>query len=649
MEETKDDIKKAKGDMEKVDLHWLTNPNEILHRYILSILDGEGLGEPSTPYIVTLSVPFQGKIVKVFRRVHVQKAELLECHYNLEAETEVLNALKKYAQQVSYVPLSLSHLRSLSEIPEDSLDDLNKILKVLYNLYLPSSFTHHVERVVSDVFEDYYYFYPIGETSLSEEYSGIEGYHRSLGMGVGTVKAKASAYPSLIHPLKTYDTFQGSESTFKNINVKIDVGPLIGKALLSDHPLAKHILGEWAKAHEYDFYTLESLLTFVGPHKDVLLIDQKVLINNHENVFQDIHQRAILKGEEGWLVWRIPEVELDDEAPSLIQEVAARYGLEIYKSQDSELQSLPGMGQEYLVRVPPDLQETLGISPVDWLKEAVRNLRVGKPNALTIYGDWNALSNIFLKSSDYAKVWFAITKVWDGLVREGKVRNEEYREIYVFPDFGLSIPSLDNELVEIIRDQVNAILETPQSILLRMFTNTIDCVSSRLLTNKRYPNNKTYSLIIDEQNILVSDAPLLIIIKDPKDRIPSSDIEGASAGEIAGLSKPISRRIVPKNLDYVVSFENVGTDSTKVLVSIEKYKSTGENYKFDLFVLDKDELNKDLYAVESLILDLWKKGMFLNVYGKKVLAENKVPKVHYLDRDLLKNISKLEHLRSFKS
>jgi hypothetical protein len=299
--------------------------------------------------------------------------------------------------------------------------------------------------------------------------------------------------------------------------------------LISDSALSKHILPEWADKHDYDFTTIRSLLSFVGSQKTVMLMNTPSLLHqSHENIFTDIHARAEVKKAEGWMIYTIPQVQLAAEPKVLIREIAQRYGLTIQEEVDPRIYDLPNTSNEVMLFIPEPVRSTLGTSVRKWLNEVITSVYADNmslsPN-LIIYGDWNQFDVLSLSSIDYAKVWFAALLVWERWVKSHIYALENTSLVSVLPDFGVIYPLTDISVVPQLREQIQAILQNPQQIQVQLCPSDQDCISSRVLTEQKYPNTYSYSLNIGGQAVLVSNAPHLILVKDPKDRIPKKDLK----------------------------------------------------------------------------------------------------------------------------
>jgi hypothetical protein len=220
-----------------------------------------------------------------------------------------------------------------------------------------------------------------------------------------------------------------------------------------------------------------------------------------------------------------------------------------------------------------------------------------------------------LISIDYVKVWYAALKVWEAHVSNRPALLERSLQIYVLSDFGVVLPLSDQKDVASLRAEMEALLQTPQHIRVQLCRNEQECVSSRVLTVQKYPNARSYSLVLEGQAVLISDAPQLILVKDPKDLLSKEVLASQSPWERMGLKTPKAPVFGPPSSLFTTTLNRSGD---RILVGIRNLKT---NQSIDLFSLpfsDFDSSIERLAQVENKTLDLWNKGVFFTSYGKSV-------------------------------
>jgi hypothetical protein len=678
---------------------WITNPDLLLNQYLLSMLDGQGDENTLiTPYFVNLNPPFQDSAIQVLQRIVISQGSLTFYDYIVRVSTsqdssiptsqnskdilqnnKLLQTLLRYTQQLMYIPLVLNYEPHTveEEIPEKNLVQVQRTLLALLQQYMfPQDYPFQaksIHKVVSERFNNprYYSFYPIVSNSSSgninvEDLQHLENYHRSLPMGVGTIQSKLKQ-PPIEDGSTMYQPFYVDEDTLRDVQSNIPprvIKKIVNKFFISDNPLAKHLLPKWADAHDYNFNTLLSMLTFVGKNGNIITIDSDVIEGSHENIFLDIGYRAEDKAENGWFIYTIPFTQSAKNPKNIIYEIAERYGFKIHDSSDKRLLDVPNTQSEVILEVSPQQQKLFTPSVSDWISNMVSSIYSGDNislrSSMVLVGDWNRLINLSLAGTDYAKVWYAIFKAINDLASSVSSLDESQvlglfdvqpQDICVLPDLSVRVFTWNPSTAQLIQEKMDGILENPQNIKLEIFDSLQDSISSRMLTSRLYPNTNTFSFVLDENKyIVVSDANFIVNAKDPKDRISPEDIQKKMAWEKIGVDWSEMDKIYKdrvQNIKKKYYIPDVLVQRDRVYARV---KQVGGTKQFDLFSLPVEIFEKDpknITRLEKDVKKLWESGLTLTDYGYLVFTENpdRLEDIHIKNlSDKIKNFEDLEQL-----
>lgn len=616
--------------MVKATLRWVTNPHLRTNQKLIGYLNGKHTESEDflTPYIVER----KGRsTLTVYKKYVWVMGSLTEYFYEIEAEDDVVEDLCGRMRQVSYSPLSLSYLGDMSDVEITGV--MNILLPLIRKIYYGSASNvmsgTKIERILFERYKNpnYIVFKPVLKQLLNEEYDVLKEYRTHLPNPIGTI-AQYFRYPSEDNGTSYMIPIYLSEDRLADVRSKIKMEDLVSYTLLATSPMPFHVLEDWVTEHDYNIETALSFIKTVGPDEEIVVIKNQVVYKEPESIFWDIRDRGLVKEDEGWFVLRIPEVQLAEEGLRLFIEIATRFQF--------RYQTTYRRPNEVIFKAPLRSEYVFGFDAKEWLIHARKNIYDELPPIATIEGRWNFLSQLRLSAEDLAKVAYAAFRGYSKVLEENDLLADFTSLITVNPDFSVSVPAYDLEEVQTIKEEMEAILSSPELIRVTICKDLESCVAARIKTSTEIPNSIPFSMIIGDQHLLVSNSKHALakpkeyedILKDIEPFDPSVQgfyNFGSAKGSVEHIPPPIE---IEKGFIQVaesdgrwyasVALREKGSIKTIDLIDIQapQDKKTAPSMEIDHF----------MEAVE----DLWRSGWFLTNWGRNIYRKRGEISTHFL-------------------
>jgi len=555
--------------------------------------------------------------------------EVTQYFYEIEGEETVISDLCERVSQVSFSPLELTYLGDMSD--EEILgvvDILSPLIrKVYYGTTSDEMSGTQIDKILFERFKNpsYVVFRPVIKQLLSEQYDILKEYRTHLPNPIGIIQ-QYFHYPNPDDGSHVFTPLYLSEDKLADVRSKIKIEELIGYTLLTKTSMPYHIIDEWSRAHDYDIDVALSTIKKVGPDEEIVVVKNEAVYLQPESLFWDLRNRALVKEDEGWFILRIPEVQLADEGLRLYIDIANRFHF---------LNQTTYRVPNEIIFKPPEITYVFGFDPKEWLMNVRKNIYQEIPPVVTIEGRWNFLKKLTLNVEDLAKVAYAAFRGFSKVLNENNLLADFTHLITVNPDFSVSVPVYDLEEAQIVQQEMEAILSSPENIQVTSCKDLESCVSARIKTNQEIPSSIPYNIIIGDQHLLISNSNL-ILAKPEEYKDILQDIDGYDPsvqgfydfgpikGSVDRTPKPIEiekGRIQVFDVDgrwYAsVVLKEMGTSKTIDLISIEAPKNV-------------KSLSKNLEAFHDAVEDLWRSGWFLTNWGKSIYLKNGELLTHFL-------------------
>nr|QBK91863.1 MAG: hypothetical protein LCPAC304_02020 [Pithovirus LCPAC304] len=642
--------------MNRATLRWITNPLLRSNQVLLELVNGLQ-SEPEafvTPY--TVETPGEAPIT-VHTKYVFSKGELTEYFYEVEAEQSTLEMLCARARTVSFPPLKLTYLLPDPEkgISEEDLAGVLSILQVMIRkVWLGDAVDKmsgtQIEKVLYERYKNpaYITFQPLQKQLLHEDYDILKEYRAKLSNPLGTLQ-KDFYYAPPNQGTHSLSPIHVSEDVLADVRSKIDIKTLLGYTLLHPTSMPYHILEEWSIAHEYNKDTILHHLKRVGPDHQITLIDNKLVYKNPDSIFWDLKSRSEVKEDHGWFVFRVPEVVLSEDALGVYSEIAETFHFQRQKRVD--------VHKEVLFQPPVEWRSAFGFDVEQWLEEARQSVYTGTPIHVRISGTWIYLDKMSLTSESMAKVTYAAYRGFAKVLQQNGSLDSFTNELVVYPDFSVSVPVYTLEEFKLVQEEMEGILEVPESIQVVMCKTVEECVASRAKTKERIPNSLPFSISIQGHPILASNSKLELVEPDKVqkdeadgDKIPLGDVDPSSPavqgffdlGTVKGNIQRADVRIdVKKGSIHIVEFE--GRLYASVVLSTSKIADL-----ISFPIPTKGKMQTFINKMERYVETLWKQGWFLTEWGKNQYKTKKTLSAHLL-RDVQHEISSFDNLEKIYS
>jgi len=616
--------------MVKATLRWVTNPHLKANQKLIGYLNGKHIRSEDflTPYVVERK---GHSSLTVYKKYVWVMGSLTEYFYEIEAEDDVLQDLCGRMRQVSYSPLSISYLGDMSDVEITGV--MNILLPLIRKIYYGSASNvmsgTKIDRILFERYKNpnYIVFKPVVKQLLNEEYDVLKEYRARLPNPIGTI-AKYFQYPSEDNGTSYITPIYLSEDLLADVRSKINIEDLISYTLLAKTSMPFHILEDWATEHDYNIETALSCIKSVGPDDDIVVVKNQVVYKEPESIFWDIRDRGLVKENEGWFVLHIPEVQLAGEGLRLFKEIATRFH---FRYQTTYIRP-----DEIIFKAPPRSEYVFGFDTKKWLIQTCKNIYDELPPIATIEGRWNFLSQLRLSAEDLAKVAYAAFRGYSKVLEENDLLADFTSLITVNPDFSVSLPAYDLEEVKIIKNEMEAILSSPDLIHVTICKDLESCVAARIKTSTEIPNSIPFSMIIGDQYILASNSKHALakpkefgnLLKDIEPFDPS--VQGfynfeSAKGSVERIPPPIEIKKGVIKVDesdgrwYAsVDLREKGNIKTVDLIDVKvpQDKKTTSKMKVDHF----------MESVE----DLWRSGWFLTDWGRNIYRKREEISTYFL-------------------
>jgi len=618
--------------MVKANLRWITNPSLRANAKLLGYLDGKyaKADEFLTPYVVEREGESSLTIHKKYILV---MGEVTQYFYEIEGEENVIRDLCERVGQVSFSPLELTYLGDMTD--EEILGVIDILLPLVRKVYYGTASDDmsgtQIDRILFERFKNpsYIVFRPVVKQILSEQYDMLKEYRTHLPNPIGTIQ-QYFRYPSPDDGTHVLALLYLSEDNLADVRSKIKIRDLIGYTLLTPTSMPYHVLDEWSRAHDYNIDTALSIIKKIGPDEEIVVVNNDAVYLQPESLFWDLRDRALIKEDEGWFVLRIPEVQLADEGLRLYMDIANRF-----RFLNQTTYRVPN---EAIFKPPEKMAYAFGFDSQEWLVSARKNIYQELPPVVTIEGRWNFLEKLTLNAKDLAKVAYAAFRGFSKVLNENDLLADFTYLINVNPDFSVSVPVYDLEEVQIIQEEMEAILSSPENIRATLCKDLESCVAARIKTNQDIPSSIPFAIIIGDQHLLISNSNLVLAKPEEYDDLVK-DIDGYDAsvqgfydfgpakGSVDQVPEPIE---IEKGRVQV--FDADGRWYSSVVL-----KERGVSKTIDLMSVEAPKQieapTKELDTYRDVVEDLWRSGWFLTNWGKSVYRKSGELSSHFL-RDI---------------
>ena len=634
--------------MTRATIRWITNPLLRANQVLLELVNG--LQSAPEAFVTPYSVETPGEApITVHTKYVFSKGELTEYFYEVEAEQSTLEMLCARARKVSFPPLKLTYLLPDPEkgISEEDLAGVLSILQVMIRKVWLGEASNaisgtQIEKVLFERFKNpaYITFQPLQKQLLHEDYDILKEYRAKLSNPLGTLQ-KDFYYAPPNQGTHSLTPIHVSEDILADVRSKIDIKTLLGYTLLHPTSMPYHILEEWSMAHEYNKDTILQHLKRVGPDHQITLIDNTLVYKNPDSIFWDLKSRSEVKEDHGWFVFRVPEVVLSEDALGVYSEIAETFHFQRQKRTD--------VPREVLFQPPVEWRSAFGFDVKEWLEEARQSVYTETPIHVRISGTWIYLDKLTLTSENIAKVAYAAYRGFAKVLQQNGSLDNFTNELVVYPDFSVSVPVYTLEEMELVQEEMEGILEVPESIRVVMCKTVEECVASRAKTKKQIPNSLPFSIQIQGHPILASNSKLELVEEPDKsqkvDEEPKHPVDPSSPavqgffdlGTAKGNIQRADTRVdVKKGSIHIVEYEG------RLYASVSLSKSKiADLVSFP--IPKKGKTQAFINKMERYVETLWKQGWFLTEWGKNLYKTKKMLSAHLL-RDVQHEISSFDDL-----
>lgn len=647
MSRVKEDLSPA---VSRVTLRWVTNPLLRSNQKLLNRLNGIETGADTfvTPYVVEI---IGESPITVHKKYIFSRGTTTEYFYEVEGLTEKLEELCSDARKLNFLPLTLTYVlpNPGKDITEEELYGLLPILKTMVRKALfgetgdTDISSMDIDRIVFERYKNpaYINFQPLQRQLLGNQYDILKEYRATLPNPLGMISTY-SYYPPTDDGTYSVSPIYVSEEVFADVRSKINIKELIGYTLLHGTPMPFHIMKDWSIAHDYDQETILANMKRVGVERDVVLINNELVYKDPESIFWDLRSRSLVKEEEGWFVFRVPEVSLSENAMKVYDEIARTF--QFHKRSIIES---PG---EVILSPPEKYRYAFGFDAKTWLEDTRTNIYAELPPMLTIEGDWSFLTQLTLTSENLAKVAYAAYRGFAEILQKNLDYATFSNMIHIYPDFSVSLPIYSLEDLKLVQETMKSVLASPQHIQAVICKTLEECVASRAQTIKDIPNSIPFSITINDQVVLVSNSNLALVKKPSDFPEEAKDLEDVDpyTPEVQGFFDlgDIKGAVEKKeeSMDIDEGFIQIFDSGQRLFVNV----ALDPKRSFDLFSIPIPKGKKGgaiIGAIERYTEDLWRRGWFFTEWGRNKYKMDKTFS-SYLIRDVQSEIKTFRDLEN---